>query len=267
MRADEAEGYRQEADGYSPTPLVVLDTVPATVALSDENANSEVSAAVAALRAGIGDASLWATMHVAKALKFSEGEDLSARGAGAWAADTTGEIFVALPPKQDPDDPPPTTRFVSLGKRRFEPTTSLYEVHTQVSEEAIDTPWGQRQTALYRTVSLMQAVTPEERREQRQRARSARQEDDLRARMMVMMTRAKRALESCEGEGLAVARTAGRAQPPPGYARWSLEDVMMGKRSSEVRGELVAALVEAYRPAEEEHFYLFKKPTFGMGKK
>lgn len=77
-------------------PLVILDTASASFDLSDENANAEVAAVLAALKPVVTEtgAAVWIISHAAKAFSREDSE-LTPRGAGAWMGDVhgTGSVF------------------------------------------------------------------------------------------------------------------------------------------------------------------------------
>jgi hypothetical protein len=245
---------------YEVQPLVVLDTVAANLDLADENNNAEVSKAVAAVRKGVGPASVWMISHTAKALKRADPEDMSARGAGAWTGDTQGEAWIFS------DDDQPGYRFIRLGKRRFDADYEEMRVSSRVEEEKVAAPWGE-QTVRYRVADVFERYTQEERKAAKARKSDEQKGSDNQARMMSALAKAKKALESCEGEGLALQRQPGRHPVPAGYDKWSMDDILVGDRSSAARAQVLDLLVEKFRPGDDGAFYLFKKIVFGMGGK
>ena len=76
-------------------PLVVIDTQAAALALENENANSEVSAAVAAFKQRFAGLPVWFVSHTAKTQwDNSDAKALTARGGGAWGGDAHQLLFV-----------------------------------------------------------------------------------------------------------------------------------------------------------------------------
>lgn len=267
MKADETDPYIP-AGGFRPAPVIVFDTVPSNLEIKDENDNAAASAAIAAIRAGAGNASIFAVTHTAKAQRFADPEEMSARGASAWAGDTQGEVMIAMPQKEDPDDPPPEHRLVLLGKRRFEARHVLYEVKTETSEELTTTPWGQEQTILYRTVSSFAPKTLEQRSEEKKEKRGGRREDDERAALMICVGRFKKALAAAPGRGLAVSHARGQ-QPTlaAGWERLLWNDIIRGVAGNGggMRARVIDAILEACKPADDGSYYYFEKPSFGIG--
>lgn len=247
---------------YKVEPLVVLDTVAANLDLADENDNAAVGRAVAAVRAGVGPASVWMVAHTAKALKRADPDEMSPRGAGAWVGDTQGEAFIFT------DDEQPEHRFIRLGKRRFDADFEEMRVASKLEEEKVQAPWGE-QLVRYRVAHAFERYSKEARKEVKESAAGDRQQGDVQARTMMMLSRAKKALEACRSEGLALPKRAGRADPPAGYERWSLDGLLSGGRSPEARAHLLAQLVDKFGGTDDGTgaFWLFKKPTFGVGAK
>lgn len=76
-------------------PLVVIDTQAAALALENENANSEVSAAVAAFKQRFAGLPVWFVSHTAKTQwENNDAKALTARGGGAWGGDAHQLLFV-----------------------------------------------------------------------------------------------------------------------------------------------------------------------------
>lgn len=110
-------------------PLVVLDTNAAVLDLSDSNANSEISRAMAQLKQGFAGLPIWLVCHVAKAVKNrTETSELSALGGVAFEADSVQNLYLVKEEKTD-------LRYLVLGKCRFERQWSELEIrshHEQV---------------------------------------------------------------------------------------------------------------------------------------
>lgn len=114
-------------------PLVVFDTLPATIHLDDENSNSEASAAVAAIKQQFAGLPTWLIGHVSKAA-LSRNDVSSLRGASAWEADAHQVCYLV----QDEAG----TRWLTLGKRRFEATHTEFLINTHVVDTAVADQFG-----------------------------------------------------------------------------------------------------------------------------
>ena len=79
---------------YRTNPVVVIDTINATIDLKNESDNSEVGKAMATLKQRFKGIPMIAVGHIAKALKRADVADFSSRGAGAWEADANQVIYL-----------------------------------------------------------------------------------------------------------------------------------------------------------------------------
>jgi hypothetical protein len=79
---------------YKANPVVVIDTLNATVDLENESDNSEVGKAMAVLKQRFKGIPIIAVGHIAKSLKRADVADFSARGAGAWEADANQVLYL-----------------------------------------------------------------------------------------------------------------------------------------------------------------------------
>lgn len=75
-------------------PLVVVDTINATIHLENDNDNSEVGEVVATFKQEFKGLPVLLIAHLAKGLLRSEIEGLTARGAGAWEADAHQVLYL-----------------------------------------------------------------------------------------------------------------------------------------------------------------------------
>lgn len=76
-------------------PLVVIDTVAATLALNNENDNAEVSAMMASVKQGFAGLSVWLVAHLAKVQNGSTNSaNMTSRGASAFGGDAHHELFL-----------------------------------------------------------------------------------------------------------------------------------------------------------------------------
>lgn len=79
---------------FTANPVVVIDTINATIDLKNESDNSEVGKAMATLKQRFKGIPLIAVGHIAKALKRADVADFSSRGAGAWEADANQVAYL-----------------------------------------------------------------------------------------------------------------------------------------------------------------------------
>lgn len=114
-----ASTYREQfariVDGVEILPLVVFDTQAASFEMQNENDNAEASRIMAALKQRFESLPVWILGHVAKSsIGRSEVQTLTARGAGAFEADSIANLYLTTDEKTE-------QRFLSIGKRRAEP--------------------------------------------------------------------------------------------------------------------------------------------------
>lgn len=93
-------------------PLIVIDTMAATIELENENDNSEASQAVAALKQQFEGLPTWIIGHVAKA-NLGRSDAVTLRGAGAFEADANQVLYLV-------QDEQTGDRWLTRGKTRFE---------------------------------------------------------------------------------------------------------------------------------------------------
>ena len=93
-------------------PLIVIDTMAATIELENENDNSEASQAVAALKQQFEGLPTWIIGHVAKA-NLGRSDAVTLRGAGAFEADANQVLYLVQDEQSD-------ARWLTRGKTRFE---------------------------------------------------------------------------------------------------------------------------------------------------
>lgn len=109
------EQFTRLVNGVEVLPLVVFDTQAASFDMESENDNAEASRIMAALKQRFERLPVWIVGHVAKAsIGRSEVQTLTARGAGAFEADSIANLYLTTDEKTD-------QRFLSIGKRRAEP--------------------------------------------------------------------------------------------------------------------------------------------------
>lgn len=136
-------------------PLVVIDTIAATVHLENENDNSEASAAVAMFKQRFAGLPLWFVGHTAKAnLNRSE---LTARGASAWEADANQVLYLV--------DEDTKGRWLVRGKTRFESPWQELEIQGHSTTIAVPNRFGAEESL---TLRWSIATPAEQDRKQRQ---------------------------------------------------------------------------------------------------
>lgn len=109
---------------YKAPPVVVLDTVNATLQIDNLNDNSEVSQAISRLREAFEPIPLITVGHVPKASR-GDAKKASFNGAGAWENDTQQTIYLVQEGGQ---------RYLVMGKKRFVPDYSEFLIESHVAE-------------------------------------------------------------------------------------------------------------------------------------
>jgi len=135
-----AQGFK---DPVSMPPLIVMDTKSAVIDLEDENANSAVSKAFAALKVAFDEYPVIVIAHLAKALKGrTEARELSVRGAGAIEADAHQILYLVQEENGD--------RYLVFGKTRFEKSPNIDEIKfvSHTNTMLLDGEFGPEQTTL-----------------------------------------------------------------------------------------------------------------------
>lgn len=159
-----------EFNGYPVGPLVILDTSNSNIDLENENDNSQVGKAIAAIKENLGTAGCWIVHHTPKAQKVAQAEELTARGASAFAGDANATVFVFA------EDGVKDKRFMMLDKYRFEADFRELEFSTTVATETVPTPWGTEHAVSYR-VGMPTASSREQRIAQREKVKEQRAEE------------------------------------------------------------------------------------------
>ena len=109
---------------YEAPPVVVLDTVNATLQIDNLNDNSEVSQAISRLRQAFNNIPLITVGHVPKASR-GDAKKASFNGAGAWENDTQQTIYLVQEGGQ---------RYLVMGKKRFVPKYTEYLIESHIAE-------------------------------------------------------------------------------------------------------------------------------------
>ncbi len=109
---------------YEAPPVVVLDTVNATLQIDNLNDNSEVSQSISSLREAFGSIPLVTVGHVPKASR-GDVKKASFNGAGAWENDTQQTMYLVQESGQ---------RYLIMGKKRFVPEYSEFLIESHLAE-------------------------------------------------------------------------------------------------------------------------------------
>lgn len=167
------ERFTRQVNGVEVLPLVVLDTKAAVLELGNENDNAEASRAVAALRQGFSGLPTWVIGHIAKSqFGRSDVASLSDRGASAFEADAIENCYLV----QDGE-----SRYLVLGKKRFEPRWPELQVISHMATVTAVDEWGDTETTTLRWGILTPPdVSRQEAREQAQEAAERERRGDIR---------------------------------------------------------------------------------------
>lgn len=123
-------------------PLVVIDTMSATIEMEEENSNTEASAAIAAFKQRFAGLPLWLVGHVSKA-NVGRTDTLSLRGASAFEADAHQTVFLIRD-----GDAADAARWLKLGKVRFEPAWPELQIENGRCEVFTEDEFGNPGTML-----------------------------------------------------------------------------------------------------------------------
>lgn len=149
------ESFTREAAGVQVLPLVVVDTMAATLELDSENDNSEASAAMAALKQGFDGLPVWLVGHLSKSnLGRSEAQGMTLRGAGAFEADANQVLYLVKEGE---------TRYLVRGKTRFEARWPELEVSSHYTDVTAKNEFGTLEPVRLRWATL--AAPEQSRRE------------------------------------------------------------------------------------------------------
>lgn len=149
------ETFTREAAGVQVLPLVVIDTMAATLQLDSENDNSEASAAMAALKQGFDGLPVWLVGHLSKSnLGRSEAQGMTLRGAGAFEADANQVLYLVKESE---------TRYLVRGKTRFEARWPELEVTSHYTDVVAQNEYGTLEPVRLRWATL--AAPEQSRRE------------------------------------------------------------------------------------------------------
>lgn len=137
-------------EGIMLRPWIVFDTISASIHLDDENSNAEVSNALALLKAEFYESLECSVCLIAHSAKHVNRSDFisDARGAGAWAGDTTltSGIFEEN-----------GIRYLMLGKRRYSPLHTALQINLLSTSETVTDRYGRPQPQVLETALLQWA--------------------------------------------------------------------------------------------------------------
>ena len=140
------ERFTRDIDGVELPPLVVIDTMAASLEIDSENDNSEASRAMAALKQGFAGLPVWLVGHLAKGnLSRSDAQGLTLRGAGAFEADANAVLYLV----REGD-----ARFLVRGKTRFEARWPELSVSSHYTETVGQSEFGGVETMGLRWATL-----------------------------------------------------------------------------------------------------------------
>ena len=221
-------------------PFLILDTANATLALENENDNSEVGAYMSGLKQTIYtilDTPIAIVSHMNKQISRTD-SDAMARGASAFTGDATGTAVIFA----DEDG----SRYMRLIKRRYEPDFDEIEFTTETFTALATSPEGDFIETVCRVMTPLISSA-----EQRQRKAAEVSSERQGQRSM------DRADEACiyvqsvinhSPNGLVMRRGKNPSRNPPsdmsGCARLDMADVLAAVPGSS-RGDVRKAVIEA----------------------
>ena len=163
-----------ELNHYMVEPLIIIDTASSNIDLENENDNAEVGRAISFIKSELGSRGMvWLVTHIAKALRRADVADMTVRGAGAWMGDANATAYLVS------DESLKDSRFLILGKRRFETSLTEIEITSELNTELTKTPWGETQTQTYRTCDLRGLSSRNGMKQQAAKARSSEIEKEI----------------------------------------------------------------------------------------
>lgn len=146
-RIVETVGVDGRARSVELLPLVVIDTIAATIQLDNENDNSEVSKAIAVLKQEFEGLPTWLIGHTAKA-NIGRTDGITARGASAWEADVNQVLYLLKEEKA------PYQRVLQLGKRRFEAPHDVFDITSECSTALTVNRFGESELLTLRWATI-----------------------------------------------------------------------------------------------------------------
>lgn len=126
--------FTRQVGGVEHLPLVVIDTMSATLEMENENDNSEASSAIAIMKQGFAGLPLWIVTHLAKTdLGRIDVLNLTPRGASAFAGDAHQILFMVIEKG---------VRYLARGKTRFEARWQELQFTATVNYETVPNEFG-----------------------------------------------------------------------------------------------------------------------------
>jgi hypothetical protein len=114
---------------FDARPWVIVDTLSANIDLDDGSNNEAVAKAISMINESFGDIPMMLVGHVAKAMnKSSVDNPPTVIGAPNWEAMTQGTVYLVNGNNGD------KSRYLKLGKARFEKEISEFEILSHVAE-------------------------------------------------------------------------------------------------------------------------------------
>lgn len=154
-------------------PLIVIDTMAATIELENENDNSEASQAVAALKQQFEGLPTWIVGHVAKA-NLGRADAVTLRGAGAFEADANQVLYIVQDDKG--------SRWITRGKTRFESPWAELEIKSDHRVITVKNRFGEDEQIILRwAVAAPPDDSRAERAEKAKTEKTQREDDHLRS--------------------------------------------------------------------------------------
>lgn len=152
-------------------PLVVIDTMAATIELENENDNAEASKAIAAFKQRFEGLPVWIIGHVSKAnldRKNAASGSPTFRGATAFEADANQTLYLV----KEADE----SRWLVRGKTRFEATWPELEIVSSYTTTAAKNRFGACESLTLRW-SIAQPPTQSRKATAEERSRSQKEQD------------------------------------------------------------------------------------------
>lgn len=177
-----SQQFTRTAQDVDLLPLVVIDTMAATLHLDSENDNSEASVAIAALKQDFAQLPVWVIGHLAKAnLTRSDASSLTMRGAGAFEADAHQVLCLVREEE---------TRWLVPNKVRFDPRWHELQFESHWTTVAVFDRWGNPETmtlrwAIARPPESDRKAQAEEARKEQRKSDEAQLRDDIRAAVQI----------------------------------------------------------------------------------
>lgn len=164
-------------------PLVVIDTLAASLEIENENDNSEASAAIATLKQRFAGLPVWIVGHTAKA-NLNNPDAITARGAGAFEADAHQVLYLVKDNKSE-------KRWLKRGKTRHESPWQELEIISYSKTAATTNRFGSVEDVTLRwAVAMPSGVSRADRIEQDKAERAERDQEALRQRVIEVIGKA-----------------------------------------------------------------------------